>query len=200
MIQYIYDFLSVLFDKIKEKEKINSIILFGSFARGNPRKDSDIDIFIDIKKESKSFLNKINKMVEGFYKSREYTLFKSNGIDNKFSIIISQLSKWPDLKNSIESTGITLYGKYHPFLILGKKKAKKYLIISWDNIARNRGAFLNKIYGFKVKNKKYTGLIEKLSGKKLGKSTILIPVEHQKEFLDLLEKYKVNAKILEVYL
>ncbi|HLC53577.1 MAG TPA: nucleotidyltransferase domain-containing protein, partial [Candidatus Nanoarchaeia archaeon] len=49
MMQYIYDFLSIFFDKLKEKEKLTSIILFGSNARGNARKDSDIDIFIDTK-------------------------------------------------------------------------------------------------------------------------------------------------------
>lgn len=188
-------FSSYLLDNLKEKESIEKIILFGSVARNEAAKESDVDIFIEVKKESKKIKNKIEKILENFYKSRESLLFKSKGIDNKINLIIGKLDKWRDLEKSIESTGIVLYGKYVSSNISGKK----HLVIFWDKIEKNRGAFLNKIYGVKIKGKRYPGLIEKLGGKKLGKSSIMVPIENKDEVLKSIKIYRVHAKIIEVY-
>lgn len=188
-------FVSYLLANLKSMEEINNIILFGSVTKEEATKESDVDIFVELKKENRKLKKEIEKSVEEFYKSREALLFKTKGIDNKINLIIGKFDKWNELKKSIESTGIILYGKYHG----GKIEGKKYLIIFWDNIKKNRGAFLNKIYGFRVKEKSYKGLIEILAGKKLGKSSMMIPVEHKKEIETLLEKYKVNAKVIEIW-
>lgn len=188
-------FVSYLLANLKDITNIKKIILFGSVAKDEAIKESDIDIFIEVKKENKKFSEEIENILEEFYKSREALYFKTKGIDNKINLIISKLEEWKDLKESIESTGILMYAKYIPTKIEGKK----YAIIFWDNIAKNRGAFLNRIYGFKVKNKSYKGLIEKLNGRKLGKSSIMVPIENREDIIKLLKHYKVNAKILEVY-
>lgn len=188
-------FASYLLANLKEKENIKKIILFGSAARNEATKESDVDIFIEIRKESQKIKKEIEKILESFYKSRESLLFKSKGIDNKINLIIGRLDKWRDLKKSIESTGIVLYGKY----VSRGVSEKKHVIIFWNKIEKNRGAFLNKIYGVKVKGKHYSGLIEKLTGKKLGKSCIIIPIESKDEILKLIKTHKVHAKIIEVY-
>lgn len=188
-------FSSYLLASLKEKNNIEKIILFGSVARDETGKESDIDIFIELRKENKKIKPEIEKILENFYKSRESLLFKSKGIDNKINLIIGRLDKWINLKKSIESTGIILYGRYISSDISGKKHA----IIFWDNIGKNRGAFLNRVYGFKTKGKHYQGLIERLGGKKLGKSSIILPIENKDEILKLIKIYKVNAKIIEVY-
>lgn len=188
-------FTSYLLANLKGKENIEKIILFGSATRNEATKESDVDIFIEIKKENQKIKNEIEKILENFYKSREALLFKSKGIDNKINLIIGKIDKWRDLKKSIESTGIVLYGRY----ISNNLNGKKHIIIFWDKIEKNRGAFLNKIYGVKIKGKHYSGLIEKLAGKKLGKSNVIIPVENGDEFLKLVKAHKVHAKVLEVY-
>ena len=122
-------------------------------------------------------------------------LFKNKGIYNKINVIIGKLEEWKDLKDSIESHGIVLYGPYIPEKIGGRK----HVIVLWSKIGENRGAFLNKIYGVKIRDKIYKGLVELLGGRKLGKSSVMIPAENKKDFLDLMKKYKVDYKILEVY-
>lgn len=188
-------FVSSLLASLKEIHNIEKIILFGSVAKNEANKNSDIDIFIELKKENKKLKARIEKILQDFYKSREALIFKSKGVDNKINLVIGKLNKWKDLKKSIESTGILLYGKY----MASEVKGRKYAIIFWDNIEKNRGAFLNKIYGVKIKDKRYTGLIEKFNGKKLGKSNIMIPVEYREDIVNLLKKHKVNAKIMDVY-
>lgn len=188
-------FASYLISKVKNLDRIRRIILFGSVARGDVNNESDVDIFIEINKKTKKLEEEIEKILESFYESREALLFKARGINNKINIIVGELSDWKELKKSIESTGIQLYGPLESNGIAGKK----FLIIHWDKIAKNRGAFLNKIYGFRIKDKRYKGLLENLDGKRLGKSCIIIPIQNKEQVLDLIEKHRANARIVEVY-
>ena len=190
-------FVSYLLCNLENIENVQRIILFGSVARDEGTKESDVDLFIEVKKKTKKIENEIKKMIEGFYKSREASLFKLKGIDNEISIKIGELKEWKDLHKSIASTGIVLYGNYEiselPFGV------KNYIIVFWEEIGKNRGAFLNKLYGFKVKDKRYEGLLEKYNGNKLGKSCIILPINYKREIFKLLEKYKVQAKVMEVF-
>jgi|SRR3989344_166675 len=188
-------FASFLINNLDDFSNLKSVILFGSVAREEAGKDSDIDIFIDVKKANKNEEKKFNKILEEFYKSREALLFKTKGIDNKINLIIGKLDEWNDLKESIDSNGLILYGNY----ISGGASGKKHALIYWNKIERNRGAFLNKIYGFSVKGKKYRGFLEINNGRRLGKSCIIIPIENLKEFEGILKYYGVNARIVEVY-
>ena len=53
--------LSIIFEDIKKKFRKGMIILFGSYAKGIPKKDSDIDIYIETeKREVKKELEIIN--------------------------------------------------------------------------------------------------------------------------------------------
>jgi len=188
-------FVSYLLKNFESGGGINRITLFGSVARGEATKESDVDIFIEVRKKTKKIEEGIKKQLSGFYKSREALIFKTRGIENKINVIVGRLDEWPDLKKSIESTGIVLYGGF----VGGDVSGRKHAIIFWDSIGKNRGAFLNKIYGFRAGGKKYSGMIEKLEGRKLGKSSIMVPVEYREEVVKVLKAYKVNAKIVEVY-
>lgn len=195
--EYSIYFTAYLFNNLKGKENIERIILFGSVARGESTKDSDIDLFVEVKKKTKKIEEEIKKIEGGFYHSREASLFRLKKIDNKFNIKIGKLREWKDLEGSIASTGIVLYGPYETKEL--PSGVKHFVIIFWSKIGKNRGAFLNKLYGFKSKNKSYEGLISKFSGKKLGKSCLMMPVQYKKDILKLLKQYEVEAKIMEVF-
>ncbi len=188
-------FTSFLLKNLPEAESIQRIVLYGSAATGQTRKDSDIDLFIEAKDASVS--KKLEKIEQQFYESREAILFKSSGIDNKFSIKVGTIKDWQELYRSIASTGIVLYGPYEVTHL--PSGIKHMVIIFWDSIGKNRGAFLNKLYGVKINDKRYPGLLEKIGGKRTGKSSIMIPVEYQKDVFTLLKQYKVNAKHIEVF-
>ena len=188
-------FVSYFLANFKHLSNLKRIILFGSAAKDEATKESDVDLFIELKKDNKQIRKEIEVILKEFYKSREALLFKTKGIDNKINIIFGELAEWKDLKKSIESTGILLYGNY----ITGNVEGKKHTILFWDKIGKNRGAFLNRVYGFRVGNKKYKGLIEIYNGKKLGKSCIIIPIEYREEIFKLLKHYNVNARLMDVY-
>ncbi len=191
-------FVSYLFDHLKNVDNIVKIILYGSFAKEEQNEESDVDIFIEVKKKSENFENQVKNIVENFYSSRESALFKLKGIDNRFSIKTGKLSLWKDIERSIMSTGIILYSRYQTRNL--PSETKHNIIFFWDKIGRNRGAFLNKLYGFRVNGKRYSGLIERYSGKKLGKSCVMFPIEYKDELYKLIKDYEVNSKIIEVFI
>ena len=94
MLSYASYFVSFILNKIKHAENIERIIFFGSAARGEADKESDIDIFIEIKKKNKKIEKEIMKITENFYESREAALFKTKGIENNFDIKIGTLKEW----------------------------------------------------------------------------------------------------------
>lgn len=190
-------FAAYLLNNLKDAKKIDRIILYGSVARDESRKDSDVDIFIEVNKKNKKFENEIKDIGKKFYQSREAALFKSQDIDNKINIKIGILRDWKELYESVASTGIILYGPYEAKEF--PSGVKHYIIFFWDRININRGAFLNKIYGFKIKNKYYEGLLIKLDGKKIGKSCIMVPIQYKNQVFKLLKGHKVEAKTIEVF-
>ena len=107
LIAYASAFVSFILPKVEADE----IILFGSSARGEADKESDIDIFFNIRKEERNTKKIIKVELDKFYKSRIYETFKLKGISNLIKFEIGNLDDWK-LKRSIISEGIVLYGKY----------------------------------------------------------------------------------------
>lgn len=193
ILSYVSTFITFLIKNIDIK-KIDKIILFGSAVTGNITKESDLDLFIDTKE---NLNKKIKDISERFYKSKEFMLFKLRKIENRFSIKVGELRKWRDLHRTITSNGVVLYSKYEPSeLPIGTKHK---VIFYWNKVGRNRGAFLNKVYGYIIKEKRYSGLLEKWGGKRLGKSCIIIPFERIEEMISLLKEYKVDVKSVELF-
>ena len=188
-------FVSYLLHELKDVSPIKNIILFGSVVRGDAQKDSDVDIFIEVWEKKRNLEEKIRNIVDRFYKSREALLFKARGIDHTLHIIVGKFSDSPKIKEGIEAHGIVLYGQY----VAQHVQGKKYFVLFWDRIEKNRGAFLNKLYGFRVRGRIYKGLVELFGGKRLGKSSIMIPVERKGDIHLLLKKYGVHATVFEIY-
>lgn len=188
--------ISSLFES--EIKKIQAVILFGSVSQFRATKESDIDLFIDTaapKTVQKALRAKLNAAKEKWHLNSRALEFKLKGIENELSIVVGELEKWKELKQTISSTGIVLYGRYlaKPF------KEKAYAIFSWERLGKAKGAFLNRIYGYKINKKYYPGLIEKLKGFKLGRGTIAIPSNNRQIIIDFLEKYKIDYSMYEVW-
>ena len=196
LIAYALDFSSFLLQKIKDKNEIKNIILFGSVTRDESSSSSDIDIFIDLIKDKKSTEKEIKIIGNKFYDSTRYKNYWAPlGVNNKISLIVGELDKWKELKPSIIANGITLYGKFKSDI---KGELKVFFI--WENVQPNssRVLFNKQMFGYNQKNKFYLGLIQKYKGERLGKGCILVPIEQSNVFHNLFKKYKIAVKIKKV--
>ena len=77
---------------------------------------------------------------------------------------------------------------------------EKYCIFSFvdgpPNIKRN---LYRKIYGYKAHGKKYTGLIKKLKGLRLGAGALIFHSKNCAEVKELFKELALEVKIFEVY-
>jgi len=202
---YAIDFLSFLMEKIKRVEQINMILLFGSTARDQGSKNSDIDIFVDLTTENKSEKDRIEKEIksikEEFYSSIKFKdYWNLKGIKNEINIIIDNLKDWK-LKDSMIGSSIILYQKYNPALKKENIQGENKTILSWEAIKPNsKRVMLNKsLFGYNYYGKRYSGLIEKQNSEKIGSNVILISSKDINEFEKLFKRFRVTIKIRQVF-
>ncbi|MBI2139903.1 nucleotidyltransferase domain-containing protein [Candidatus Woesearchaeota archaeon] len=197
LIAYGMQFASFLLDSRIGKH-ISSIILFGSVAREDFTKESDIDIFIDtgepVEKEAES-------MLKLFSSSALHKIWEQKGVKNEISLKVGKLKEWP-LRREIISSGILLFGKYSQL----PENTTYYLLITTDvkNKKPSQQVKLwRRLYGYsqKVGKKVYhgKGLVEIASGKKLGKGIFIVPMEKRKEVIDFLKSNKINHNVFEIW-
>lgn len=195
LLAYASRFVSLLLEELEDKvQEVDQIILYGSVARGTATEESDVDIFVDTEEDLE---DKVDSILEKFYDSREYTLFKSKGIDNEISVKVGELEKWEELHRSITSTGKVLWGDFKARETPIGTEHK--LLIYWEGVGKSRTSFLNKLYGYKTKDREVKGLLGKVDGKKTGKSSIIVPFKHRDRVFELFEKYNVDARSVEVF-
>lgn len=198
LMAYALDFVSFLLQTIEYEEllNINEIILFGSVSRGVATKKSDVDIFINVFKKNKGFEKKVSVATKKFYESDLFKRYwQLRYVENEIKCIVGKLKEWTELEPSIIANGIVLWGKYR-----GMLKGRTDIIVYWDKIkGESRRVLLSKkIYGYKYKNKKYTGLIEETEARKLGANCIIVPSEHFQRFSKVFKDFEITIKMIYV--
>src|SRR3989338_4271368 len=131
LLAYAIDFVSFLVQKNNIQDEIKNIILYGSVARGEAGKESDIDLFVDVINDKKDIEKEIKKRYNEFKESVKYKQYwKMLDIQNEIKVNVGNIKKWKELQSSIVANGIVLYGKYKSMLNQGEHKT----IFVWENI------------------------------------------------------------------
>ena len=205
LLSYIYDFISQIIDNKDIFDSVRSIILFGSIVRGDFKKDSDIDIFIDVKsKEEKHNIDNIIKKELGKFELRGENSWHLRGIKLPINLIIDDINneEWKDLKEEIKSYGKILYGKYSE----APEKLEHKIIISYDIIQlaqKKKMFFLRKLYRYttKKKNKLYkqSGLLNEINGERIGTNSMIISTDHLTEIRKFLKDNKAKYAIIDIW-
>ncbi len=195
LIAYALDFVSYLISKIKA-DKLDRIILYGSIARDDFDEDSDIDLFVDAREEINK---KVQNITDNYCKTQSFREWNLKGLDNTISCIVGDLNseEWKDLKRSIMDNGIILYGKFKA----KGEKINQYVLFSFENIKpdKKRISVHRKLFGFKIKGRKYPGILDKINAVKVGKGSILVSVEHANKIKKYLQEKKVSVKLYDLW-
>tara|TARA_Y100000034_G_scaffold125132_1_gene174273 strand:- start:94 stop:711 length:618 start_codon:yes stop_codon:yes gene_type:complete len=193
LVAYAESFVSFVLPKVDVKE----IVLFGSVARGEFGKESDVDIFFDVEKSKESTVKKIIKSeLQKFKKSKVNEIWELKGIGKEIKCEVGELEKWK-LRRSVVSDGIVLYGKYKEV----PKNLKAYVffyIKPVKNIAK-RNKLIREIFGRKEKNYSKQGVFEDVEGREFSKSSFIVPKEKEKLVRDILNKNKIDYQFIEIW-
>lgn len=197
MLSYTQAFASFLFRTPGIKaDKIKSIFVFGSVARGDFDKESDVDIFIHTEKANEKEITKHAKIaLAKFYRSDEYEKFRILGIINPISIKCGDARKW-QLFNSIKHEGIVIYSSsISPFF-------SKHFLVEVKPISdiAKRNKIIRKLAGRKEKGRKERGAIELMGGSVLDSRHYIIPAERLTEITKIFSKEKVFYELREVWM
>src|SRR3989338_5704290 len=192
IISYAAAFCSFLI----ERADIRSVILFGSASRGDANKESDIDIFIDTKENK----NRLNRVLDEFYKSRINELWRLKGIKNPISLIVGNIEEkeWSDLKRSIITDGIMLFGKYKS----EPEKLRHFMLFSYSNItdAKKRENLHRKLFGYNVGKRRYEGAVSKSGGIRHGSGSFSPPIERFNDIRNVFKELKITPTITEIWI
>ncbi len=101
------------------------------------------------------------------------------------------------MKRSIINTGIILYGKYKA----EAERIKHYVLFSFENVKPESKRVLayRKLFGFRQNGKKYEGISQKINAIKVGKGSILVPIEHAGEIKRYFQEKKISVKVYDLW-
>lgn len=205
-LPYLYDFLTFVFDDKESRKYIKNIILFGSVATGEYDEKSDIDLFVDV--TSEAVISKIEKIMRDSEK-RFYAVVKKKwalmGIEMPIKFIIGSIDSymWKEIKSDIISTGISLYGKY-----AGIKTGLKHFALFSYSLSKlnnkNKVLFIRKLFGYsqRKKSKQYIahGYMNQIGGIKIGKNSLLIPIEKSRDAQKFFTSFRLTPEIREIWI
>ena len=200
LVSFAADFVSFLIQKIDMKHlaNIRGMILFGSVARGEATKKSDVDIFLDLIRDDNKLAKIIPGIIEEFYSSAMFKKYwRLMGIDNEIKCVPGKLDEWKELQPSIIAEGIMLFGKYVRAV---KNRGKSFVIITWEKVKpESKRVFLSKkLFGYSMNGKMYKGVLDGTGTVKLGSSCLLVPIENSKLVMETFKKIEVKFKTFHV--
>lgn len=195
-----------LAQKLGEINTLDEAVLFGSAARGEMHKKSDIDILLLFNAKHDPELGEEGNLVHKIAGEIE----KNLNMENPFTFVF--MNKNEDLDSDflweVSKDGIVLYAR--PELILGQKEnLKPAAFISYnfsDMPAKDKMYVKRKLYGYQVKSvhqgKEYLsegkGIVQE-HGKKMGRATFLIDAARVDSILNLFQEKKVKYKLTKVW-
>ncbi len=193
-ISYSFGLLSFVFQN-PEAKKIKGIYLFGSAIRGELHSKSDIDLFVECKKEDEKQVEQVvNSGIVKFESSKDYQKWKLFKFTYPFAVNFGRLDEW-DLKLSIASEGIQIYNRESGvsagerrvlFTIKYPKKKKDYIKIRRLLFGRDEEYYVG------------TGLIKSMTGKRISSNVFIIPKEEQTKMREILAKEKIDFSMQEI--
>lgn len=192
--------------KLRKIPTLESVVLFGSAARGEMHKKSDVDILLIFYADHDPEIGDEGRLVHKISGEVE----KEYHMDNPFSFVF--MNKMDELDSEflweVAKDGVVLYTL--PGSILGKEEylqPSAFISYTFSNLAAKDKMFVKrKLYGYKVKSvhdgKEYVnegkGIVQEY-GKKMGRATFLIDASHVDKVLELFQEKKVQYKISKIW-
>jgi predicted nucleotidyltransferase len=170
---------------VAELSRISSvklIVLYGSWARGEASRKSDIDLFIIAGRKDR-------ERIEGIISKGDF----------RVQPVIRSLSELRTMDSGLLSNilrdGKILYVKNFELdvsKILSQKPAVIYNFGLGNLSQQTKRKFNSALYGTKIKKYSYIGLLGKADGMQLGRGCILVPEKGRREVESLLDSYNIK--------
>ena len=180
-------------DDISKVRGISTVILFGSYSRGEFDEGSDIDLLIVFGDEE--------SYIEGSPQISEVTA-KRDLFVQAVPMTLSEL-KSSRLLPTVLAEGRTLYSAQSFNLFsLAEGLLKPYGLITYDLSRlqpRRKVKFIHSMQGRGKGRYTYSGLLHELNGFKVGRNTIMVPIENMPRIIERFNLIKADYVIRYVW-
>jgi predicted nucleotidyltransferase len=193
------ELISAFIEKVKDIVEIDAIVLYGSLARGDYDRRSDIDILLVVDCERPDdLLPQITHIITELKPHREIVPTMTNLKDRDESFL-----------RNVFKEGKVLFGKI--LLTPGHLALEPYFLISYDlgrlksslqvRISRRIHGYVSKKF-IKGREKvyRYKGLKDKYGAIFISPSTLILPQSLVRDFISELEDLGVKYKKFEIYM
>jgi predicted nucleotidyltransferase len=202
-LAYAADFVSYVLQKLSAREAamIELIALFGSAARGDTTRDSDVDLFIQ-SPNTITIERKVAAILNDFEKStRVLDYWRPLGVRLPINVKVGRTpTAFAVIPDALHEHGKVLYAPYRSSVPKSRKSGIRGVVFSWENIEKpsSRANINRNLFGYESHGKEYPGLVARVGGRRLGKGSIWLPLEHLVEVERLFRKNRVTCRLMRV--
>jgi predicted nucleotidyltransferase len=184
--------LSYLSKKLADLESVAAVVLFGSHARGDAGRKSDVDLLVLVDKHNPKLEERIGTILGGresrvvpvVLTTEEFAKNKQLAFNIlRDGIVFYKRAGQLDLPFALQERAVILY----TFNISKQPQSKKVKI----NRALYGGTEKKEINDG-VREYRYIGIVEQVGGRRTGKGSFLIPSKAESEVDDFFKKYNIQ--------
>lgn len=187
----VYEEIERAVNKIKEIKGTVSIVLFGSFSRGDYDEGSDIDLLV-IFKNKKDLDRGLNEIYN--------TTAKSDLFFQVIGLTLEEMKKSPLLETALREGKIYYIKQDAEKLLTPTRKPYALLTYTTANLnAKERVIFTQELEGRRRGKYRYDGLIHKIGGYKVGRGVVMVPLGNLKTLTEQLEKKEIDYVVRYVW-
>ena len=187
----VYEEIERAVNKIKEIKGTVSIVLFGSFSRGDYDEGSDIDLLV-VFKNKKDLDRGLNEIYN--------TTAKSDLFFQVIGLTLEEMKKSPLLETVLREGKIYYIKQDAEKLLTPTRKPYALLTYTTANLnAKERVIFTQELEGRRRGKYRYDGLIHKIGGYKVGRGVVMVPLGSLKTLVEQLEKKEIDYVVRYVW-
>lgn len=187
----VYEEIERAVNKIKEIKGTVSIVLFGSFSRGDYDEGSDIDLLV-VFKNKKDLDRGLNEIYN--------TTAKSDLFFQVIGLTLEEMKKSPLLETALREGKIYYIKQDAEKLLTPTRKPYALLTYTTANLnAKERVIFTQELEGRRRGKYRYDGLIHKIGGYKVGRGVVMVPLGSLKALIEQLEKKEIDYVVRYVW-
>ena len=179
-----------LVKRLAKIRSLQAIVLFGSYARGEADRRSDIDLLLvfdsraDIERSREELLGVLKD-----YRELPLTLTRRSAED---------LARDPSFTFNVLKEGYVLYKRPDAQLLPAAISSEKQMVVYNYNLSKlphEQKLKFNSALFTRAKGKyRYPGLLERVGGRKLGHGAIMAPAGAEREVDRLFDAYKIKPQ------
>jgi predicted nucleotidyltransferase len=187
---------SELVKRLAKIPSLRAVILFGSWARGEADRKSDMDLLLvfdrreDITKNNQTLLRLLKR-----YKEFPLAFTKRS---------VKDLTRDPSFIYNVLREGYLLYKKPDTWLLPPEISSAKDVVIYTYNLRglthRQKLKFNSSIHTRSKGRYRYPGLVERVGGRKLGFGALVVPAHAEKELDEIFKSHRVKPEKIHAFI